>query len=236
MHERLQIARELHDVVANYMSIIAVQAGLGRYVARSDPPTSQQALDVIADTSHQALTEMRRLLSILRVETRDEEDLYAVPPGVRRLHWLVERMNRAGLTIEFTVHGTVRDLPPGLDLCVYRIVQESLTNTLKHAGRARAEVSLTYAPAELTVRVRDDGVRVGTEGVHVSTEGVPASLPPTDSGGHGLIGMAERVRLYEGSITTGPRPQGGYEVIAVFPLAGLPRLGQQADAGPSGAA
>lgn len=211
IRERMQIARELHDVVAHHMSIIAVQANLGRYVADSDPATARQTLEVIADTSHQALAEMRRLLSVLRLEA-GEESLYTSAPGLRHLPSLVERMSRAGLRIELQVRGPARDLPSGLDLCVYRIVQESLTNTLKHAGRAQVGVVLDYTPATVSVRVRDDGARA-------------AGLPP-DDGGHGLIGMTERVKLYHGSIITGRRPQGGYEVIATFPLS------EPADDGP----
>ncbi|SEG88873.1 Histidine kinase [Nonomuraea solani] len=202
--ERMQIARELHDVVAHHMSVISVQAGLGRYVAFSEPETARQTLDVIARTSSAALTEMRRLLSILRVEPAGEdEELYTTTPGLERLPALVERMRLAGLSIDMTVEGTARPLPPGLDLCAFRIVQEALTNVLKHAGDdARVRIVVTYDPDDLALRITDDG------------HGTPAAAP----GGHGLLGMAERVRLYHGTITAGPLPQGGYEVAASFPL------------------
>jgi signal transduction histidine kinase len=203
-HERMQIARELHDVVAHHMSVISVQAGLGRYVALSDPATAHATLGVIADTSHEALSEMRRLLSVLRIEANDEDEgLYTTAPGLRRLEHLVERMDAAGLPIEVSVEGVVRPLPPGLDLCAFRIVQESVTNVLKHAGPARVRIRVTYGAAVLELRVTDDGNSI---------------IGGSRSGGHGLIGMTERVRLYQGTITAGPLPQRGFEVLATFPL------------------
>ncbi|MEU6797459.1 histidine kinase [Nonomuraea wenchangensis] len=208
--ERIRIARELHDIVAHHMSVIAVQAGSGRYLALSDPAAGRAALEVIFETSHEALAEMRRILSILRMETAGEDDeaeLYAAAPGLDRLAPLVERVRLAGLSVSTSVEGDVRPLAPGLDLCAYRIIQEGLTNVLKHAKAARVEVALRYGPAKLVVRVTDDGAappRKAAAG-HSAT-------------GHGLRGMAERVKLYEGKITAGPLPQGGFEVRAVFPL------------------
>ncbi|GAA2303410.1 sensor histidine kinase [Nonomuraea roseoviolacea subsp. roseoviolacea] len=208
--ERVRIARELHDVVAHHMSVISVQAGMGRYVALSDPATAHATLEVIADTSHEALTEMRRILSILRMEghPRDDDrddgaDLYAATPGLARLEPLVERVRMAGPAVETRVEGAARPLPPGLDLCAYRIIQESLTNVLKHARAARVEVVLAYGPEDLTIRVTDDGA---------------APQPASGSTGHGLMGMTERVRLYGGTITAGPLPEGGFDVRATFPL------------------
>ncbi|MEO3802038.1 histidine kinase [Nonomuraea sp. B1E8] len=202
--ERVKIARELHDVVAHHMSVISVQAGLGRFVALSDPATAHATLGVILETGHEALNELRRLLSILRIEADDEGGaLYTIAPGLRNLDALAERMRVAGLPVEVAVEGTVRMLPPGLNLCAYRIVQESLTNVLKHAGRARTRVRVTYGPASLTV--------------HVTNDGAPA-VPARKSGGHGLIGMTERVRLYRGTIITRRLPHGGFEVLATLPL------------------
>ncbi|MBG0824593.1 sensor histidine kinase [Planomonospora sp. ID91781] len=204
--ERVRIARELHDVVAHHMSVISVQAGMGRYVALGDPAAARETLGVIADASHEALGEMRRLLSILRVEAYDEdEDLYAITPGLGGLTPLLERVRAAGPAVEVRVVGEARPLPSGLDLCAYRIVQESLTNVLKHAGAARVEVLLEYGAAELTVSVTDDGT---------AAPGAPGS----GGAGHGLIGMTERVRLYQGKITAGSRPEGGFAVVAVLPL------------------
>ncbi|WP_052423168.1 sensor histidine kinase [Nonomuraea candida] len=201
--ERVRIARELHDIVAHHMSVISVQAGLGRFVAATDPATAQAALGVIEETSHEALNELRRLLSILRIEANDEDGpLYTTAPGLRNVHALAERMRGAGLPVEVGVEGRARPLPPGLDLCAFRIVQESLTNVLKHAGPVRTEVRLTYTATSLTVRVTDHGPGAGAE----------------PSGGHGLIGMTERVRLYRGTITTRRPPHGGFEVLATLPL------------------
>ncbi|WP_204016971.1 sensor histidine kinase [Sphaerimonospora thailandensis] len=205
--ERVRIARELHDVVAHHMSVISVQAGLGRFVALSHPPTALATLEVIADTSHEALDEMRRLLSILRIEAHEEDEgLYAAAPGLKDVDTLAERIRAAGPAVDMIVEGVVRPLPPGLELSAYRIVQESLTNVLKHAGPSRVELEVTYGPATLTVRVTDDG-----------TGAASAGRDPR-SGGHGLIGMTERVRLYQGTLKAGPLPQGGFEVLAIFPL------------------
>lgn len=218
--ERVRIARELHDVVAHHMSVISVQAGLGRYVVFSDPATAHETLGVVADTSREALAEMRRLLSILRAETAEadedggghdeDEELYTTTPGLGRLRPLADRMRAAGMPVEVRIEGEARPLPPGVDLCAYRVVQECFTNVLKHAGAARTEVVLTYGRAELTIRVTDDGG--------------PAGEPP-DSGGQGLMGMTERVRLYQGMIIAGPRPSGGFEVVVTFPLPSSPEEG-----------
>jgi signal transduction histidine kinase len=209
--ERVRIARELHDIVAHHISVISVQAGLGAYVVDSDPRTAREALTTIADTGREAMGELRRLLSLLRVDEDGDDDgaeeEYASAPGVGRLGPLVERLRAAGVPVDMRITGAPQPLPPGLDLCVYRIVQECLTNVLKHAGPARAEVALAYGADELTVRVADDG------------------RPPARSGaprGHGLLGMAERVKLYRGTISHGPRPAGGFEVVAAFPLSFVP--------------
>ncbi|MFI6320489.1 sensor histidine kinase [Nonomuraea sp. NPDC050556] len=200
IQERVRIARELHDIVAHHMSVISVQAGLGRYVVLTDSLTAHKTLQIIADTSSEALTEMRRLLSVLRINPDDEdEDLYSAAVGLGSLDALAERMRMAGLTIGVSVEGVPYRLSPGLDLCAYRIVQEALTNVLKHAGHAKADISLLYGTAELVIRVTDDGTAV------------------PQPGGHGLMGMAERVRLFRGTITTGRRPQGGFEVVVTFP-------------------
>jgi signal transduction histidine kinase len=202
--ERVKIARELHDVVAHHMSVISVQSGLGRFVALADPVTAHATLEVISETSHEALNEIRRLLSILRIEADDEDGaLYTTAPGLRNLDILAERMRLVGLPVEVVVEGTVRTLSPGLNLCAYRIVQESLTNVLKHAGPVRTRVRVTYDPASLTLRVTNDDV---------------AATPVQQTGGHGLIGMTERVRLYRGTIITRRLPHGGFEVLATLPL------------------
>ncbi|MEV4748926.1 sensor histidine kinase [Streptosporangium sp. NPDC049248] len=206
--ERVRIARELHDVVAHHMSVIVIQAGLARYVFGSDPATARGALATIADTGSEVMAEMRRLLAVLRIDTDDTDDTddgdgsYDPAPGLDRLHHLVERVRSAGVPVETSITGAVRPLPPGIDLCAYRILQECLTNVLKHAGPATAQVSLHYG-ADLELRVSDDG----------------RAAPPDPQGdGHGLIGMRERVKLYKGTAKAGSQPSGGFEVVVTLPL------------------
>ncbi|MCK2218348.1 sensor histidine kinase [Actinomadura sp. ATCC 31491] len=202
--ERVRIARELHDVVAHHMSVIVIQAGLARYVFSSDPATARGALATIADTGSEAMGEMRRLLAVLRIDTNGhgDDDSYDPAPTLERLGQLVERVRSAGVPVEVTVTGSVRPLPPGIDLCAYRILQECLTNVLKHAAPATAKVHLHYG-ADLELRVTDDG---------------PGPGAPKENGGHGLPGMRERVKLYKGVITAGPGPSGGFEVVVSLPL------------------
>lgn len=210
VQERARIARELHDIVAHHMSVISVQAGLARYVLRSDPDVAHEALATIADVGAEALGEMRRLLSVLRIDNDDDAGSGDGPdadrlsaPGLADLDTLTGRIGSAGVQVEVTVEGEPRPLPPGMDLCAYRIVQECLTNVLKHAGPTRARVRLRYAATSLEIRVTDDG------SVHKVVH---------NSYGHGLIGLTERVKLYQGSITMGPRSNSGYEVVAVLPV------------------
>ncbi|MEV4837861.1 sensor histidine kinase [Nonomuraea sp. NPDC049486] len=202
--ERVRIARELHDIVAHHMSVVSVQAGLARYVFSSDPGMARTALDTIAASSFEAQEEMRRLLAVLR--TNGDGPGYAPAPGLARLNELADRVRAAGVPVEVRVRGVPRPVGPGADQCVYRVVQESLTNVLKHAGRASAVVELEYAAAGLTVRVSDDGA------------GPPPAARPSDAGVHGLPGMRERARLYGGTVIAGPRPQGGFEVVLTLPL------------------
>lgn len=206
--ERMRIARELHDVLAHHMSVIAVQAGLARYVLESDPPTATGALHAIADTSSQVLDEMRRLLVLLRLDSDPATPVDDSSPAfsLDRIDALVDRVRALGVPVELVVSGVVRALPESVALCVYRIVQESLTNVVKHAGRASASVVLDYGDADsasFTARVVDDG-RDG---------GVPA-----DTAGQGLIGMRERAKLYGGTLTAGPRALGGFEVVLTLPV------------------
>ncbi|MGM1061348.1 sensor histidine kinase [Saccharothrix sp. Mg75] len=201
--ERVRIARELHDVVAHHMSVISLQAGLASYVLDTDLATARQAIGTVGETSREALTEMRRLLDVLRV---DPDEDYRPQPGLADLDDLVARARGAGLTVVVRVTGEVRDLPPGPDLCAYRVAQESLTNVLKHAAAARAEVEVDYGPQTLTLAVTDDG----TSAAHV-----PLRLPVTS---HGIRGMRERAELYGGVLTAGPRAGGGFGVVLRLPL------------------
>ncbi|MET7599419.1 sensor histidine kinase [Streptomyces sp. NPDC004082] len=207
--ERGRIARELHDVVAHHMSVISVQAGLARFVFDSDPSTARSALGTITQTSAEALDELRRMLQVLREEDlRDPDARPAAPmPGLARLGELVERVRAGGVPVDLRVEGTVRALAPGVDLCAYRVVQEALTNVLKHARGAGATVEVAYGRHDVTVRVTDDG-----QGV--IQDRVPAV------GGHGLIGMRERAKLYGGTISIGPRSGGGFAVRLTLPTSG----------------
>ncbi|UXY31964.1 sensor histidine kinase [Streptomyces sp. HUAS TT20] len=200
--ERGRIARELHDVVAHHMSVISVQTGLARFVFDTDRPTARAALDTIDATGKEALEELRRMLTVLRAA---DDDVPAGPmPGLARLDEMAERVRAGGVPVALTIEGTPRPLAPGVELCAYRVVQEALTNVLKHAPGASAQVRLRYEPHQVIVSVIDDG------------EGVIPDRVRTD-GGHGLIGMRERAKLYGGRISTGPRDQGGFAVRLTLP-------------------
>jgi signal transduction histidine kinase len=202
--ERLRIARELHDVVAHSLSVIGVQAGAARLVLDADPnPTrAREAVAAIEATANQAMAEMRRALGILR-DTEPSGAVLAPLPGLRQLPALLDQLRTAGLPVELTVAGTPRPLTTTIDLTLYRIVQEALTNALKHARAAHAQVVVCYRADEIRVEVTDDGRG--------------ASSPPGRSEGAGTIGMRERVALFGGELQVGPRPQGGYAVQVCLP-------------------
>ena len=199
--ERAAIARELHDVVAHHMSVMVVQAGAARAVGASDPGAAAEALRQIETSGRTGLTEMRRLLEVLKAE--GDGDGRAPQPGLERLDELLDTMRASGLAVESVVEGEPRPLPPGVDLSAYRIVQEALTNALRHAGGASARVVVRYQPNAVELEVADDG------------PGPPEG--PDASGGHGLIGMRERVQLFGGELDAGPRPGGGFLVRARLP-------------------
>ncbi len=202
--ERARIARELHDVVAHEITVMTIQSAGARRVLDIDSHQAGEAMKAAEAAGHRALTEMRRLLGMLR--TTDPKAT-APQPGLDSLGSLVEQMNSAGLQTELTIHGDERALPLGVDLNVYRIIQESLTNTLKHGGPdSQAAISVTYADRSLSVEVSDDG------------RGAAASPETANGAGQGLVGMQERIALLEGSLTTGPRPGGGYRVVAQIPI------------------
>ncbi|MFJ1753020.1 sensor histidine kinase [Kitasatospora sp. NPDC088134] len=205
--ERARIARELHDVVAHNVSVMIVQADGAAYVLDSSPQQAKEALNTIASTGRQALAEMRRLLGVLR--TADTAEEYVPQPGVEELPELLEQVRTAGLAVEYSATGEVRELPRGLELTVYRIVQEALTNVRKHGGPdARARVAVDFRPGDLEVLVEDDGRGSTREQLDGGTDGL----------GHGLIGMRERVGMVSGSLDVGPRPGGGFRIRAVLPL------------------
>jgi signal transduction histidine kinase len=198
--ERLRIARELHDIVAHSMSLIAVKAGIGNHVADARPAEAREALRAIETASRGSLAEMRHLLGVLRSEV-DGADL-APAPGLAALPDLAARASAAGVTVELDVPSGV-GLPEGVGLAVYRITQEAVTNVVRHAAPARCTVTVAVEDGSVRVEVTNDGPVVKLEG--------PA--------GHGLIGMRERVAMYGGELTAGPRPAGGFRVSATIPLA-----------------
>jgi signal transduction histidine kinase len=202
--EQARIARELHDVVAHQMAVMTVQAEGASRLADGADSRIVEALSVIHDAGREGLTEMRRMVGLLR-GSGDSGDL-APQPGIDTLNSLFAQMNNAGLLVTFEEHGTQFHLPPGTELALYRIVSEALTNTLKHGGNgATARVVLSYAPTGVSIEISDTG------------HGSASSLDGHGSG-HGLIGMQERVNLLEGQLHTGPIPGGGYRVSATFPV------------------
>jgi signal transduction histidine kinase len=195
--ERARIARELHDVVGHSVSVMVVQAGAERRVA--DRESTRETLEQIEQAGRQALAELRRMLGVMR---RGHEPADRSPaPGLAALDALVDGVREAGLPVGVRREGTPMPLAPGLDLTAYRIVQEGLTNALKHADGARVDVVVRYAPRELAIEVLDEGPGGSVNG-----------------SGHGLAGMRERVALYGGHIEAGPRPEGGFALRARLPL------------------
>jgi signal transduction histidine kinase len=199
--ERARIARELHDVVAHSVGVIVLQAQGARRVFERDPERAREALESIERTARTALADMRGSLGVLRRE--DDERALAPQPGVDDLNQLIEEAKAGGLTVELAVEGERVPLPQGIDLSAYRIVQEALTNVIKHAGRARARVTLRYLDDELEVEVADDGRGPGRAG---------------DGSGLGIIGMRERVEAHGGRLDAGAGTDGGFLVRASLPL------------------
>jgi signal transduction histidine kinase len=196
--ERLRIARELHDIVAHALGVVAVQAGAAEQVLASDPDRARATLGEIRSIAREAVVEMRRLLGVLRAAEHAE---LSPQPSLARLDELVEPVRNAGLDVDVRIEGTPRPLPPGVELSAFRILQEALTNVLKHARASRAEVVIRYERDALDLEVRDDGSG--------SSEGDP---------GHGLVGVRERVALHHGLLEAGPRTDGGFGLHAVLPL------------------
>jgi len=213
--ERTRIARELHDVVAHHVSVMTVQASAARRVLDRDPDRAREALSAVESTGRSALAEMRRIVGVLRA--RDDGDEPEGPaergpqPGLADIAELVRQTREAGLNVVLRTEGAPRTLAAGADLAAYRVAQEALTNTLKHAGASvRARVTVRFTAREVTVAVEDDG----------PDPGAPPAAPPDGSElpGHGLVGMRERVALYGGELRAGPRDGGGYAVRARFPV------------------
>jgi signal transduction histidine kinase len=206
--ERARIARELHDVVAHHVSMMVVQAEAGPVAVEGDPARAAGAFEAIAATGRQALVEMRRLLGVLRGDgDGDQAPSLAPQPGLADVGSLVEQVGRAGLRVELVVEGPEAPLPAGVDLSAYRIVQEALTNAVKHGGPGRARVLVRYGEHDLEVQVRDEGGR-----------GPALTRPAEGRAGQGLVGMRERVNLFGGELRAGPGPDGGFTVDARLPL------------------
>jgi signal transduction histidine kinase len=196
--ERRRIAREMHDIVAHSVSVMVVQAGGARRILSKDPDRAIAAAREIENTGRSALAEMRRMLGVLQTQTADRTP----QPGLGALESLVERARATGQPVGLRVEGQRREIPAGLDLTAYRVVQEALTNSIKYASGAETDVCVRWLDDALELSVADTG---GWSAI-------------ANGGGHGLVGMQERVRLYGGEVTTGPRAGGGFEVRATLPL------------------
>ena len=196
--ERLRIAREMHDVLSHSVSVMTLHVSGVRRLLRPDQLEERAALEAVERTGREALRELHRMLGVLRSSDDGER---GPAPGLDRLPELVDAARRAGLEAEFTVHGSSRDLPSGVDLAAYRIAQEAITNVLRHAAAGRLDCTVTYGESCVELHVVDDG---------------RGASPGPD--GHGLVGMRERAALYGGSVAAGPRAEGGFAVHAVLPV------------------
>jgi signal transduction histidine kinase len=198
--ERARIARELHDVVGHSVSVMTVQASAVRRLLRPEQQREREALLVVERTGREALAEMRRMVGVLR--RPEEAPALAPQPSLQYLDKLVEHAREAGLPVDLRVEGDPLPLPAGVDLTAYRLVQEGLTNALKHARAERAQVLVRYGAGDIEITVSDDGQGAGSG----------------DGGGHGLVGMRERVSVYGGELEAGPRTEGGYRLRARLPM------------------
>ncbi|MDK0523448.1 histidine kinase [Streptomyces sp. ML-6] len=214
-HERARIARELHDVVTHNVSVMVIQAGAARKIMKAAPEQAGEALLAVEAGGRAAMTELRHVMGLLTMagdgepadgdgDLADAGTALAPQPGLDQLDALVGRVREAGLPVDVTVTGPPRGLPPGIGLAVYRVVQEALTNTMKHASGATARVTVEYGPDRLRVEVTDTGGRPGAGA--------------TTGNGRGLIGLRERLAVYDGTLSTGRRLTGGYRVEALIPL------------------
>ncbi len=222
--ERARIASEMHDVVTHNVSVMVVQAGAARRVLDSSPGDAREALLAVEARGRTAMSELRHLLGLLAPATegepgasgadhggRGDEAALSPQPDLGQIRPLVDRVRAAGLPVELTVEGG-RKLSPGLDLAAYRVVQEALTNVLKHAGQARTAVRVEYRPRELLITVSDDGRPPGSPAPDLARGEL------SGSGGRGLIGLRERIAVYHGELDAGPRPGGGWRLVARIPL------------------
>ncbi|MFI6002301.1 sensor histidine kinase [Streptomyces sp. NPDC051366] len=204
LEERTTIARELHDVVAHHMSVVAIQAEAAPYRVKNPPPELEAAFVTIRENAVAALTELRRVLGVVR--SADYEAPDAPQPTLASLDGLLANVREAGLSVEKTVTGAVRELPPGVELSAYRIIQEALSNTLRHAPGATASVEVSYV--------------LGGLGIRVVNAAATGDVRPSAGAGHGITGMQERVAMLEGEMTAGATAAGGYEVAVFIPVRG----------------
>ncbi|MEU6866054.1 histidine kinase [Streptomyces sp. NPDC046876] len=204
LEERTTIARELHDVVAHHMSVVAIQAEAAPYRVKNPPPELEAAFATIRENAVAALTELRRVLGVVR--SADYEAPEAPQPTLASLDGLLANVREAGLSVDKTVTGAVRELPQGVELSAYRIIQEALSNTLRHAPGAPAEVEVSYV--------------LGGLGIRVVNGAATGDVRPSPGAGHGITGMRERVAMLEGEMTAGQTAAGGYEVAVFIPVRG----------------
>lgn len=214
LEERTTIARELHDVVAHHMSVVAIQAEAAPYRVKNPPPELEAAFVTIRENAVAALTELRRVLGVVR--SADYEAPDAPQPTLASLDGLLANVREAGLRVEKTVTGAVRELPPGVELSAYRIIQEALSNTLRHAPGSAAAVEVSYV--------------LGGLGIRVVNEAGTGDARPSPGAGHGITGMRERVAMLEGEMTAGPTEAGGYEVAVFIPVAARPVAAPEGEA------
>jgi signal transduction histidine kinase len=207
LEERTTIARELHDVVAHHMSVVAIQAEAAPYRVENPPEELERAFATIRENAVAALTELRRILGVVRAEDYEAPD--APQPTLADLDALLVNVRDAGLTVEKVVTGAVRELPQGVELSAYRIVQEALSNSLRHAPGASARVEIGYVLGGLGVRVVNGPMPE------------PSLVKPSPGAGHGITGMRERVAMLDGEMTAGPTEDGGYEVAVFLPVAAV---------------
>ena len=198
--ERARLARELHDVIAHSVSVMTVQASAVRRLLKPEQEREREALLIVEQTGREAMAEMRRMVGVLR--RPEEAPALAPQPSLEHLDKLIEHARESGLPVKLTIEGDSVQLPAGVDLTAYRLVQEGLTNALKHARAKNAEVVVRYSNGFVELSVTDDGTGDGGG----------------DSGGHGLVGMRERISVYGGDLEAGPRPEGGYRLHATLPV------------------
>jgi signal transduction histidine kinase len=211
VEERLRIARELHDVFGHTMATISVQAGVGLHVIEQRPGQAREALTTIKKICDDGLTDVKTILGILRADTSTEEEPEqprAPQGGLDRLTELLHKAEAAGLRVELNVDGDLRPLPAPVDLAAYRIIQEALTNVLRHAEAHTVRLALTHEPSRLLIRIRDDGPTTRADTHHTAAGHY----------GHGIDGMRERARALSGHLTAAPHPEGGFEVCAELPV------------------